>query len=348
MEQENSINSTNQINLQDQSQRWSVKEFLFSSPKLILSELFFALNVLFIGIILFSLSDHILNICSYSRGELGSLNVSCPSLLFWYEIPATFLGDAFLWFFISIFFVFLPEVVFVVVYIFAFTLLARKKEEVEFSVNKDKEKQIKVLNILRLSLVAMPLLLVFSITLIHWTASDSMQKRYAAIANETEKKYQDTVKNNPDFCQDAPEEIYLTTSDSSANPRLFFNPGYWKGDGVAYLSRENYWDGISEDPNMEFHVETYSPSIIRFSSSSVLAFSPNPSLGKLPVGGRYDLHVFTLNDKMYYESGRNSDEYTTDKINFYRGVFKQRSGVTFTLSSSTMITKEPCLTVKIK
>lgn len=352
MEPQNKIiNNVVQLDLENQNKDWSLVKFLFGSPKLILAELFFILNILLLSCIFFSLSDQALNICSYHQREMGSIVVSCPSLLFWYEDMASFLNSIPFWLFFSIFFAFIPEIVFIAIYAVSFNLLARKKEEVELFVSQNKEKEQKVLKILKLSLFALPFLLVVGIALINWTASSYFQESTTTAQNEREEKYQNTIKDNIDFCPDAPEQIYLTTSNRAGNPTLYFKPGYWKGVGSAYISRENYWNGATEDVNMEFHAEVYSPGIVDFSSSTSLFFDPNLSLGKIQSGDRYDLRVYTLNDNSYSEIERKDEKRIIDHFTFRNGVFAERfvkDGINFTVSSSTMVTKEPCLTVMIK
>lgn len=335
MEPQNNTNVAASNNSQDFTEANSVSRFLSLHPKLYFSVFFLVLNFLFLFMIFFSISDTHLKICTYGSGEMGILTTQCPSVLFVYEWLFMGIANLSFWIFISVFVAFVPEFILLSLYSFAFSSLGKIKQELELAGNKLFE--LNVLKKLKLSLAAVPILLAISVLTTNYASETGIKNKTIKRINEREEKYVAATKDVSDMCPDAPEGIYLTTSNTAGNPRLHFSPGQWKGFGTAHLSRENYWNTKSEDNAMEYHIETYYPGIINFSTDNNLAFQPNLHIGELRSGTRYDLHVYTLIDQEH-----------SDTISFFHGLFKEKQlEQSFTTGSSTRVNQEQCLTVTI-
>lgn len=310
--------------------------------------IFFLVNILLLSTIAVLTADSVLSFCSYSSREMA-IFVTCPSVFGWYEIIVDFLYLIFFWIFWSVFFAFIPEIILIVLYVSGLLSVTKRiKDKLSGVSGNESNTKLCVLHVLRLSLLLFPLIAVTSVFLVDWRVSHFLDEERARVKDEREEKYITIATNNPDFCKDAPNDIYLTTSNTAGNPTLHYPVGHWSGSGVAYLSRENYWNG-ADDPKMEFHAETYSPGIVSFSSTTAVTFSPNSSLGSISVGQRYDLYVYILNDVA--QSTLSGDEKFTDRYTFFGGTFKERFtevGLTFNVNSSQYINKEECLTVIVK
>jgi hypothetical protein len=149
------------------NQKWELTSFLFKSPNVVLAGLFFGANVFFGCMFLFYLADSIFSICHYSYGSMSSAAVSCPAIFFWYELGASFLGNIIWLLFLSIFLAFIPEGVIIALYLLAFKSLKKKNEIVLASGSSEMQKELKVIKILKQSLVAFPFVVVVMALLVY-------------------------------------------------------------------------------------------------------------------------------------------------------------------------------------
>lgn len=317
---------------------------IFTSRNFFLVWAVIFIEIIYLTSALFAFSDNLLGVCSWSMGVWGSISVHCPPILSWYET------------FVSInrsmrVFLIAPPLLF----LYAFSLrLLNKLEKTSVSApivseNIKNNSDLRKIKIIKIFLYAFIPIFIMTIYAFGWRASVFNQQKVDIKKTELEEKYIAVSGGDPDFCPDAPDDIYLLRTNAIQNPKLVFPVGYWTGLGVAYLSRENYWDGITADPKREFHLETYFPGVVDFSTEDHLFFRlDRANIGDLGKGKRYDLRIFIVKDKTL--SGLDKKSFL-DKFTFFRGVFKERfvqGGIEFDVNSPDRITKEPCLTVTIK
>jgi hypothetical protein len=342
-----------------QNEKWSVIDFLFSDSKLTLAALFLFLNIFLVSILLIISGVTALNICESSSGGWLIFSLECDSfLLGWYEVLIILIGVGFFYVvFGSVYVLFIPEIIFIFVYFYAFILLTRKKEKVSSSVYVYKEKQLRVLKWLKVSLILTPILVIIIIFVFFDAHEKGRQKMYEGLHSRIEQRYKEIIKNKPDLCPDAPEGFYLDVEAvQTTNTKQKFwdkvavlKPSYWKGVGVAYLSRENSWDGLAKDSEFR-QVQNPAYRLIDFSSSTSIVFGSfadgeryqSTGLGEFRKGSKYDLHVFILNDTVY-SNGR----FTFDGWSFTDKNPNTAYG-SFTIRTPSLVTAQPCLTLEVK
>lgn len=320
----------------------------FVSPDTIFATIFFLANIILLFIVGAVILDSIFSFCTYSLGEMRTGSASCPFGLHWYEVAVAYLYSFFTWIYLSLFFAFIPELLFVLLYSFALRKLTIKIKSYSENITPHGVEG-RVMRGLRMSLFLFPLILIVSVSLIHWRVSDFAKDARIAAITTTKANILATVKRNPDFCKDAPTEIYLTQSPTTGNPVLHYPVGYWNGLGAAALSIENYWDG-SEDPGMKFHIESYGKAgrgIVNFTESTEFNFT---RYGKVQAGETYDLRIYTLNGTA--QSLHTENDTLADRFHFYKGVFTEVSAIngkrTFNVYSTPDVTREECITVLVR
>jgi hypothetical protein len=327
----------------------------------IFAKLFFLLNIFFICVSIFSPIDNTFNFCSYNHSDMGTIYAKCPLVFGWYGAYAEFTVTLFYIVFLSAFIGFAPVILFVILYSKTLVDLFKKgKESVDI-------KEIRLIKVLIVSTIVFPLLLILSYVLVSNNVQSFYKKQDILLETTTanaktllEKRMDEIVKNNPDFCKEAPENIFLNLYPT---PHLSFPAGYWTGIGVVQVSKENVWDGVSYSPEFVF----YSNGIPNFSATTESNLYLNDYLLRVKVDEKYDIRVSTLKkDQMplvYYNNKDYKPVPDWAKYSFKNGFFLEnfKNGFytlvdiygqletvsRFSISSSTRVTQEECLTVPV-
>ncbi len=295
--------------------------------KSIVAWIFFSLSVTLLLISLLSIVDNIFTICSWDRG-MFTPEITCPTYFSLFEVLmkgyyfVLLVSALLLWLSVPLL-IFLCWICF-----YSFGTINR---DIELLKERSETEGLTKLVFFKRTLIAFPVILVFSWVLVIFTAGNSSLKASKsraiensnALVKKDEQRFMNIASKNRDYCEDAPEGLVLIYNKEEYHPALRFPKGYFKGSVVAYLSRENTWDGIiSSKEWSDFYTFTLAP--VDLSNKSEILFNLQTSLNGLIKGGRYDLRVFVLSDAR----------------NFDRGFVGGES-----ITSSALTTVEKCLTV---
>lgn len=325
------------------------KNFLLKS-KFIFAKLFFLLNIFFIFVIIFSPIDSHFGLCSYDN------QVECYPLFWWYSSYVVLLKGGFILIFFSAFIGFPPVVLFVWLYFWVLTNLFKKIKSTEDLI------EAKLIKVLTVSTILFPILFISSSYLVGWNVSTPQRKLKKVVELNkkiVEQKVDEISSGNQDFCVDAPEDIFLYPQKGTfGNPALYFPPGYWAGIGVVQISKENSWDGTTNDSEFIFYTND---QLTNFSSSHSLSLyrrnsslnDPNTNIPDIKIGQKYDVRVSTIKkDQIPTVFNNLNDIPIIDvfKFSFKDGIFAEKfeNRIQFGVSSSTRINKEKCLSVTVK
>lgn len=313
--------------------------------------IFAIVGVIFLCSIVFSLLDNALDICSWGGGDLGFSEARCPAIFVWYPILNGFLSVVILVMMFGGVFIIVPA--FLLLYFFAIRQLNKGAGVIAadawISDENLRRRRLRRIKILKILLIISPLFLISSFFAEQWRGQNWRHNKVIADEKtriDQEQKFEKALKENPDFCKDVStwadiNNLYIDVPQNGVTDlTLHFPVGYWKGVGTAYVSRENYWNGVDQDEKMEFHVEAQYPGVVDFSSEVSLKIQNNIYLGKFGRGKRYDIRVFTLKDKNLRESRPG------DRFNFSHGVFQDYTANTkFSVNDSKLVVQESCITV---
>ncbi len=325
------------------------KNFLLNS-KFIFAKLFFLLNIFFIFVIIFSPFDSYFGLCSYDR------QAECYSLFWWYAVYKEFLDVFLFWMYLSAFIVFAPVVLFVWLYFWVVTNLFKKIKSTEDL------REVKLIKVLVVSTILFPVLFISSTYLVYWNVSTPLRKQKALVEQSktiVEQKVDEASSNNQNYCTDAPEDIFLYPQKGTfGQPVLYFPPGYWDGIGAVQISKENSWDGMTDDSEFIFYIND---QLTNFSSSNGIPLyrkniklnDPNSNIPDIKIGQKYDVRVSTIKKDQIptvFNNLNGTPIIDVFKFSFKDGIFTEKfeNRVQFGVSSSTRVNKEKCLSVTVK